>query len=223
MLFFLEFKINQKDVGDCMTYFGSMTEEMDKKDMGPNIELLGRWSNPGSASGCCVCRAKTGADVQKWLFNWCSMATGKVMPILDDNQAREIILKKKPAFQVSYANVGDEAREGETLFFIKYRFLDGKRMDGYKAFANMTEAQDKGDAGNNRVLGRWHNLGQGCGFCIAASKSEMDAYRWAFNWAAMCDCEIVPVVTDKVARDIVKADPAFNKKLSSLMAKMGMA
>lgn len=222
-LFYAEWEIMGSCIDDCTTYFSSMDEAADKKDAGPNCELIGRWSNLGSSTGCCISRCKTSEDLSKWFFNWNTMAKIKTYPILDDNQAREIILGEKPSFTVPYLNVGDEPKEGESLYVVKYKFQDGKRMEGHKAFAGMTEEQDKADSGNNRVLGRYHNLGNGSGICICGSTSEMDLYKWAFNWAGMCDISITPVVTDKQARKIGRSAPGYQQKLDALMKKMGMA
>ena len=221
--FFCEYKILDGSRDDCMTFFGGMTPEDDLRDLGGKVKLLGRWSTVGEASGFCVCEAPTAKDLSSWLYNWIKQADIKVVPILNDNQARRIILAKdgkEPEFEVDYSHVGDEAGEGESLYFIKYKFHDGKRMDGYQAFANMSEKEDQQDAGNNRPLGRWHNLGLGSGIAICSSSSEEDLYKWAFNWASMCDCEVVPVVNDRECREVIKSKPDFAKKHQLLMAMM---
>ena len=80
--------------------------------------------------------------MQKWLNNWIPMADIKVVPCLDDNQHRELLLGHSPDFTVSYDNVGSSAKEGESLYFIKYQFREGQRDAGFSAFANMTQEQD---------------------------------------------------------------------------------
>ena len=84
----------------------------------------------------------------------------------------------------------------------------------------MTEEQDKGDSGNCRPLGRWHNLGQGTGMAVAAAKSEGDIYKWAFNWTEICDCQIVPVLTDSQARTIISGKPDFETKLKAVQESL---
>ena len=71
----------------CMTFFGGMTAEDDKKEL-KNVTLLGRWSCVGEGRGFCVAQAKSNKDMQEWLTNWVTMADIKVMPCLDDNQQR---------------------------------------------------------------------------------------------------------------------------------------
>ena len=212
-------KIMDSKRDQCMTYFGSMTPEDDKKETN-GVNVHGRWSNMGNGTGVVVFEANNYSDAASWLYNWVPMASIEVKPILDDNSAHEIILKKTPSYQVDYSHVGDEPADGETLFYIKYKFNKEIRLDGNNLFANLTEKQDQGDAGKCRPLGSWHDLGNGTGLAIAAAKSEVDIYRWAYNWAAMCECSIVPVLTDKQCRSIIRGKPDFDKKLTALMASM---
>ena len=203
----------------CMTYFGSMSEEDDKKES-PGIEMLGRWGDLGAARGAVVCRAEKYEDVASWIYNWVPMATCKIKPICDDNTARKILLGREPDFQVDYSHVGDEPAEGETLFMINYKFHQDKRVEGYQAFSSLTEEADKLDAGNCTPLGRWHDLGMGCGMAVATAKCEEDIYTWANHWSAICDCEIFPVLTDKQSRKIISEKPDFESKLEMVKSQM---
>ena len=123
--FLMKFKLLDNAREDCMTLFGGMTEEEDKKDMGSGIRLIGRWSTLGEGAGFCICEADDAKVLANWLVNWTPMVTITTVPILDDNQAREIILNKKPTYHVDYSNVGAEAKDGESLFIIEYKFKDG--------------------------------------------------------------------------------------------------
>ena len=38
-----------------------------------------------------------------------------------------------------------------------------KRHDAYKAFAQMSDADDEADRGGVKLIGRWHDLGGGGG------------------------------------------------------------
>lgn len=205
----------------CMTYFASMTPEDDLKES-VGVNVLGRWSDIGTGKGAMICEADNYSDVASWLYNWVPMATCTVKPVVDDNAGREIILKQKPSYTVDYSHVGDEPQEGETLFLINYKFNKEHRLDGNNLFANLTQEQDAADAGNCRPLGRWHDLGNGTGLAVAAAKSEVDVYRWAFNWAAMCQCTVVPVLTDKLAREVISSKPDFQQKLLALKANMAL-
>ena len=199
----------------CMTYFASMTQEDDKKES-PGVELLGRWSVMGNASGSFVCKAEKHTDVESWLYNWVPMANINIKPICDDNVARQIILGRDPDFLFDYSKVNNEPEEGETLYMIRYKFHQNKKKLGYDSFAILTEEQDKADAGNCRPLGRWHDIGEGSGMAIAAARNEGDLYKWAFNWTEICDCQVVPVLTDSQARKIISEKPDFQSKLKAV-------
>lgn len=204
----------------CMTYFASMTKEDDLAELN-GVELLGRWSDIGTASGVCIFKADKYTDAMSWLYNWVPMATCSVRPVCDDNVARKIILGKEPEYTVDYSHVGDEPLENEVLYHISYKFKPEKKVEGNNLFANLTQEQDEGDSGNCRPLGRWHDLGTGSGLAVAAAKSEEDIYKWAFNWAEMCDCQIVPVLTDAQARSVIKNKDGFQEKLEAVKAAMG--
>lgn len=203
----------------CMTFFGSMTKEDDLKELG-EVHLLGRWACVGEARGYCIAQAKDNKSVQKWLNNWVSMADIKVIPCLDDNQHRELILGKKPDFLVNYDNVDEKPRQGDSLYFIRYQFRDGLRDNGFSAFASMTKEQDETDSGNCISYGRWHVPSQGCGFAVASSPSVFDLYKWAYNWNSLCDVSIHPVTKDDETREIIKGGFGYSVKHKHLMEKM---
>ena len=203
----------------CMTYFGGMSSEDDLKDLG-EVLLLGRWACVGEAKGYCVAMAKDNYSMQKWLNSWVSMADIKVIPCLDDNQHRKLILGTDPSYMVTYTDIYRPALEGEDLFFIKYKFREGHRDQGFQAFANMTEEQDKNDSGLCTSYGRWHIPSKGCGFAIASSPSVFDIYKWAYNWNALCDVDIIPVTRDNETREIIKSGMGFNLKHEMLIKKM---
>ncbi len=220
-LFLLTWKIMDAARVPCMTYFGSMTEEDDKADAA-GVEIIGRWGEVGNARGTCICRAEKYTDVANWAYNWVPMATIDVKPICDDNTARSIILGREPSYNVDYSHVGDQPLEDETLYKITYKFHQDKKVEGYSQFAGLTKEQDEADAGNCRPLGRWHLIGEGSGVAVAAAKNEADLYKWAFNWTGICDCVVVPVLTDSQSRDIIKGKPDFEQKLYEVKVNMGI-
>lgn len=203
----------------CMTFFGGMSNDDDLRELG-QVKLLGRWSCVGEARGFCIAQATNVVDMQKWLNNWVSMADIKVVPVLDDNQHRELILGNPSSYEVSYDRVNDKAKEGESLYLVKYQFRDGCRDDGFKAFANMSQEQDNLDSGNCTSYGRWHVPSQGCGYAIASCPSAFDMYKWAHNWNSLCDCYIFPVTGDEETRNIIKQGIGFRVKHKKLMEQM---
>ena len=220
-LFLGTWKIMDSARVPCMTYFASMTPDDDLAES-TGVEILGRWSNVGNATGVFVCKAEKYSDVTSWLYNWVPMATCDVKAICDDNVARKIILGKEPDYLVDYSHVKDEPVEDEVLYHITYQFDKSKKVEGQRLFANLTKEQDDADSGKCRPLGRWHDLGSGSGMAIAAARSEEDIYKWAFNWAEMCDCEIVPVLTDAQSRNVIKSKANYEQKLKQTMESLSL-
>ena len=200
----------------CMTFFGGMTVEDDKKELG-DVNLMGRWACVGEAKGYCVVQAKNNFVVQKWLNNWVTMADIKVTPCLDDNEQRHLLLKREPDFRVGYNHVNDESNPGESLYLIRYKFKENCKEQGFHAFANMTEEQDKLDSGKCTSLGRWHVPSKGTGFAIVSSPSIFDLYKWAYNWNDLCDVDIQPVTKDHETRKVIQEKMGFKKKHENLM------
>ena len=221
--YFCEYKLFN-DTGTrntCMTLFGGMTNEDDSRELG-NVKLLGRWSTVGEGRGFCICEAGSLNDVQKWLNNWVTMADINVIPCLDDNQQRTLILGREPEYTVNYNNIGGDPKDNEDLFFIKYKFNEDKIQDGFEAFSQMDESADKADSGDCTSYGRWHVPSQGCGYAVASSPSVMAVYKWAFNWVKLCNCEVIPVTNDKTTRDVIKSKPGFSERHSNIMKSLGL-
>ena len=214
-LFLVTWKIFDEKRDVCMTYFASMTKEDDLKES-PGVELLGRWSDICTGSGAAICRATNYCAVASWLYNWVPMANCSIKPVCDDNVAREIILNKIPKYIVDYSNIGREPLMGENLYMITYKFHQNKKMNGLRAFAKLSQKQDKADAGKCVSIGRWHDIGTGSGMVIASANNEQDLYKWASHWTGICDCSVVPVLTDSQCRSIISSKPDFSEKLQAL-------
>lgn len=219
--FICEYKIlpDQNTRDTCLTIFGSMTLEDDKKEL-RDVVLLGRWSCVGESRGYCVVKSSCVESVQRWLINWIPMADIKVTPCLDDNDHRRLILNEEPSYLNEYNDIDSGPLENESLYFIKYQFKDDKKDDGFKLFASLSLEEDKNDSGKCTSFGRWHIPSLGCGFAIASSPSVFDIYKWAYNWNELCDVFIYPVTEDKTTRDIIQQSIGFDAKLILLKKKM---
>ena len=203
----------------CLTLFGGMEDDDDLNDL-KDVTLLGRWSCVGEARGYCIVQAQNSNCLQVWLNNWVTMADVKVMPCLDDNQHRELILGKTPDYTVNYEKVADEAKENECLYHIKYQFKNGQNQVGFDAFAKLTESEDQADSGKCTPYGRWHIPSLGCGYAIASAPSALDIYKWAYNWRDLCECHITPVTTDFITRSIIRDGLGFKKKHAELLQNL---
>ncbi len=219
--FICEYNIlsDQNTRDTCLTLFGSMTVEDDKKEL-KEVILLGRWSCVGESKGFCVVQSKCVESVQTWLINWIPMADIKITPCLDDNDHRRLILKEDPEYLVDYKNIDSGPKDGESLYFIKYQFKDNKKNEGFKIFASLSQEDDKKDSGTCTSYGRWHVPSLGYGFAIASSPSVLDIYKWAYNWNDLCDVNILPVTEDITTRNIIKNSLGFDLKLKMLKRKM---
>ena len=151
------------------------------------VRLLGRWHAVGGERGFCICEAPRADVLDKWLASWGTVVL--VTPVVDDNEAREILLGTSPPYQVVHQ--ARTAADNESLYVIRYRFFEDKREEGTHAFANMPPTED---TCGNTLIGRWHDLGTGSGLAVCLSTSAVYLQRWAAQWTKLCDCAITPVV-----------------------------
>jgi hypothetical protein len=203
-----------------MTYFASMGEAVCKGDPGPDVKLMGRWHNQGDCTGTFVCEAKSATALYEWYIKWSAdtMATMKASPILTDDSCRIVILGRTPTFSMSLKDLADTPREEETLFKGTWKVYPESKMKAYQQFAAMPLQDETNDRGNCRYLGRFHDLGTGTGFVIAAAVDEMDLHSWGYHWTTLIDIHWEAVID--TFRDIVKSKSGSDAKLSPLMEKM---
>ncbi len=68
----------------------------------------------------------------------------------------------------------------------------------------MSAADDAADAGNVKVIGRWHDLAGFTGVAIAETDDPDAMSKWALNWNGMLHTEVKIVHTDAETRAIGK-------------------
>ena len=90
-------------------------------------------------------------------------------------------------------------------FLVTYSSAPNVREEGYKAFAQMSDADDAADHPGVPLIGRWHNLGQGSGVAICESDDAAAVHAWAFNWNKILDVDVAPVLDDDECRSLVRA------------------
>lgn len=223
-LYAIKYKIFERKRSDACTFFASMDEGALTKMMGDNVKQIGQWHNPGRGNGMMIAESSDVNDLYKFIWAWSEeMSDIECVPVLDDNKAREAVLKEPAAWTKTYDNIDAEPEAGETLYMISWVFDNGEaRVKGYEIFANLTKEQDEGDYGNCRFLGRWHIPAEGKGYIVCTAKDQMDVHKWVWNWAGLCTCHVEPVLTNKAATEVVKAKAGYDKKLSALMQKLTM-
>ena len=89
-------------------------------------------------------------------------------------------------------------------FMIHWSSSTDSRHDTYKAFAQMSEADDQSDHAGVTVIGRWHDLVAGGGVAICESDDLLSVQAWAMNWNGVLDVDIRPVADDDEARTMLK-------------------
>ena len=160
------------------------------------IDVKGSWLIAGTSSGFCICTAINVSLLHEWLQKWTDKV--RVCPIIDDNTARKIISGSKKnyhlPYHVPYDNIFDEPSEDESLYVIKFKFHEQKKMMAFDCFATMNERQHREDAFGNKSLGRWHSLSEGTGFVIFKTNSVEDLHIWCFKWGPISSCEIKAIV-----------------------------
>lgn len=217
MLFLISYTRFDHKRSDALTLVASM--DAHEVDRYPNIKILGRWHDISHAAGTVIVEAPDTKRVAAWVSNWSeSTCDVECKPICDDNVAREVMLMKKPTCVVSYDNIGGEPMEGESIFLAYFKLHPEHKMAAYATLANTTEDEAKVDASLCRLLGRYHDLGEGSGVSIFAAKNKKDIDGFAFNWTVVIDGYVVPVFTDKGVKDVIRRKPGFLNKLAALMA-----
>ncbi len=91
-------------------------------------------------------------------------------------------------------------------FMLLYKIHPEKRHEALKGFAQMSDADDKADMGEQiKLIGRWHDVAHSKGVAIFECDNTEAIYNWALNWNTALDVEISPVLDDAETR-------AFGKK-----------
>lgn len=221
-LFYFEYAILPSARPDVMTIFAGMTEEDDLKQLG-DCRRLHRVHAFEESCGCGIFEVPDVKAFGDFMMNWKDMCTVKTTPAITDDELRKIILKTDPPFSRDYSKYYNaEPKEGESLYWIRFKFYESTKMQAYEYFGNMTEEQDMGDSGAVTPYLRLHMPSTGSGVIIASAPSAADVYGWAYAWAPMCTAEVTPVLHDKQVRAVVSSKPDFKAKHAAVMAKMGM-
>mmetsp|Transcript_4803 Transcript_4803/g.10594 ORF Transcript_4803/g.10594 Transcript_4803/m.10594 type:complete len:248 (-) Transcript_4803:395-1138(-) len=219
----------------CAAVFAEFTEEMEKRDAG-DCQILGQWISVGDGTGHVVFRAPNATAAGSWAQNWITACSCHVRPVVDDHQARKIILAKSSEHQeptqaaaataaaatefdaTFYDRVGDDAPEGHSLFLVRWKFDVAHRVEAMLVFAGLTEEDHQLDRGDVVMMGRYHSIGDGTGMVVCAAKSEFDLHKWAYNWCHLTDITIHPVMSAREARGMIKSKPGFAMDLAKAKA-----
>jgi Domain of unknown function (DUF3303) len=90
-------------------------------------------------------------------------------------------------------------------FMVRWRVHPEKRHEVFKAFSQMTSADDAKDVGSQvKLIGRWHDLAGFTGVAICETADAQALGAWALNWNGVLDIETVPVLDDDETRAVGK-------------------
>ena len=90
MKFMVKWRVHPDKRQAALAAFAQMTEEDDKKDMGPNIKLIGRWHDISDSSGIAICESDDPLAMANWALNWNSSLDLETRMVLNDDEARAV-------------------------------------------------------------------------------------------------------------------------------------
>ena len=91
-----------------------------------------------------------------------------------------------------------------TTYLITWKAEHSTKMEAFKHFAHMTEADDRAQEGPDmRTIGRWHNIADGSGVNIVEAKSADVVYAYILNWAEFMAITVTPVLDDASVRKVI--------------------
>ncbi len=95
MKFMLTWRVHPDKRQDVFKGFSKMTSANDKEDMGDKIRLIGRWHDVGKFTGVAIFEADDAKAISTWALNWNPVLDiTDLVPVLDDEEAREVGRKK---------------------------------------------------------------------------------------------------------------------------------
>jgi len=90
MRFMVKWRVHPDKRQVALAAFAQMTAEDDKKDMGDNIKLIGRWHDMSDSSGVAICESDDPLAMANWALNWNSVLDLETSVVLNDEEARAV-------------------------------------------------------------------------------------------------------------------------------------
>ena len=104
MKFMLTWRVHPDKRQAALDAFSQMTSEDDKKDLGDNIKLIGRWHDLSQFTGVAICESDDPQALANWALNWSGVLDVQTALVLDDEEARAVG-KKRMANAIAKTNV----------------------------------------------------------------------------------------------------------------------
>ena len=91
MKFLVRWQVPQHNRTEVLKSFGAMTDEDIAKDMS-GVKLLGRWHDLSRGTGALIAETNDSGAITEFLLHWNgAIDILDVTPVLDDDEAREVI------------------------------------------------------------------------------------------------------------------------------------
>jgi len=90
MKFMVKWRVHPDKRQAALNAFSQMTAEDDKKDMGNNIKLIGRWHDVSDSTGVAICESDDPLAMASWALNWNAFLDLETKMVLDDDEVRAV-------------------------------------------------------------------------------------------------------------------------------------
>ena len=89
MKFMVTWKVHDDKRHDALKTFSAMSDEDDSRDLS-GVRLLGRWHDIVGFTGVAIAETDDPKALSNWLLNWNGVIDVQSVPVLDDNETREL-------------------------------------------------------------------------------------------------------------------------------------
>jgi hypothetical protein len=86
----VSWRVHEDKRHDALKAFSKMTADDDKKDIGDNVKLIGRWHDIQRFTGVAIFETEDPKAIARWILNWNHIIDADVAPVLDDEETREV-------------------------------------------------------------------------------------------------------------------------------------
>ncbi len=89
MKFMVTWRVHEDKRHEALKTFSAMSDEDDSRDLG-GVRLIGRWHDVIGFTGVAFAETDDPKALSAWLLNWNGVIDVQSVPVLDDNETREI-------------------------------------------------------------------------------------------------------------------------------------
>ncbi len=89
MKFMVTWKVHTDKRHEALKTFSAMNDNDDSKDLG-GVRLIGRWHDIIGFTGVAIAETDDPKALSDWLLNWNGVIDVQSVPVLDDNETREL-------------------------------------------------------------------------------------------------------------------------------------